>query len=128
MLAGERRDHHVELFQRDDAIKFIGLRNVRDEVEKQFHRRIVRQSEAFIDDVTRPIFVQHLLFCYESDVASFGFALAHEVAAFEKSGEANYVLRLARITHDEGWANIHLCCCLVSRIVYSGGSFWSAPA
>src|SRR5437588_5336987 len=127
MLAGERRDYHVELFQRDDAIKFVCLRNVRDEVEKQFHRRIVRQREALIDDVARPIFVQHLLFRHQRDVASFGFALAHEVAAFEKSGEANNVQRLVRISHDRSWANIQLCCRLVSRIVYSDGSFWNAP-
>src|SRR5581483_443991 len=98
MLARQRGHHDIELFERDDAIRFAGLPDMRDQIEKQLDRRIVRQSEDFIKHVARPIFMQHLLFRDERDVASQRFALAHEVGAFEKGREADDV-ELARFAH-----------------------------
>src|SRR5581483_3982279 len=89
MLARQRGHHDIELFERDDAIRFAGLPDMRDQIEKQLDRRIVRQSEDFI---------KHLLFRDERDVASQRFALAHEVGAFEKGREADDV-ELARFAH-----------------------------
>jgi hypothetical protein len=54
-------------------------------------RRIVWQSEYFVERLTRPIFVEHFFFGDQSDVAALGFAGTHEIAALKKGGEANYV-------------------------------------
>ena len=91
MLSRQRCDHDIELFQCNDPIGFGGLGDVAREIEKQFHRRIVRQGEDFIEHIAGPIFMQHLFLGDKNDVAVLRFALAHEVAAFEEGGEADDV-------------------------------------
>jgi len=91
MLARQRGDHHIELFQRHDAIGHSRLADMTDEIEKQLDRRIVRQGKYFVKHVARPILVEHLLFGDQDDIAAGGFAFAHEIAAFEEGGEADDV-------------------------------------
>ena len=91
MFARQRGHDHIEFFQSDNAIRFIGLRDVAYQIEEQFDRRIIRQSEYFIEHVTRPVFIQHLFFSDENHPAAFGLAFAHEVAALEKGGETDDV-------------------------------------
>src|SRR2546430_10196014 len=88
MLESQRCNYDIELFQRDDAIWFGGLGDVTREIEKQFHRRVIRQSEDFIQHLAGPVFGQHLFPGDEGDVAALRFAFAHEIAAFEEGGEA----------------------------------------
>ena len=91
MLARQRGDDHVELFQRHDAVRHSRLADMTDKIEKQLDRRIVRQGKHFVKHVARPILVEHLFFGDQDDVAARGFAFAHEIAAFEEGGEADDV-------------------------------------
>ena len=93
MLTCQRCNYDIELFQRDDAIGFGGLGDVTREIEKQFHRRVIRQREDFIEHLARPIFMQHLFLGDEDDVAALRVAFTHEIDAFEEGGEADDVER-----------------------------------
>ena len=91
MLARQRCNYDIELFPRDDPIGFGGLGDVTREIEKQFHRRVIRQGEDFIEHIAGPVFMQHLFLRDENDSAALRFAFAHEIAAFEEGGEADDV-------------------------------------
>ena len=91
MLARQRSNHDIELFQRDDAVRFGGLGDVTCEIEKQFHGRVIRQGEDFIEHVAGPVFMQHLFLGNKDEVAALRFAFAHEIAAFDEGGETDDV-------------------------------------
>src|SRR5207302_972264 len=50
MLARQRSDHDIELFQRDDAIRFGGLGDVTCEIEKQ--QKLSQESNIYFIDYT----------------------------------------------------------------------------
>jgi hypothetical protein len=62
-----------------------------DQIQEKLNRRIVGQGEDFGQGLARPVFVQHLLFGDENDVAALSLQFAHKISAFEKGGEADYV-------------------------------------
>src|SRR5258706_5400397 len=97
VLAGERGNDDVKFFQSHDPIRLGWLTNVTHQIEKEFNRRIVGHGEYVTQNLAGPVFVQHLLFGDQNDVAALRLAFAHEVATFEEGGEAD----------DVEWSRLH---------------------
>src|SRR5215207_956397 len=74
---------NIKLLQRDDAIYLGFARQKCEQIDEQRWTSVVWDSDQIVETVARPVFLEHLFFRDQNNIATLIFAFTNEISALE---------------------------------------------